>query len=303
MKAKLYLLVASLLLATTSSALAIVRFVNVNNAHPTPPYTNWATAATNIQDAVDAAVAGDQIVVTNGTYTGGSRVDPHGVTNRVVVDKPMVLSSVNGPEVTRIDGGSSARCVYLTNSAVLVGFALTNGGVTCLWMISYGGGVYCESTNAVLTNCVLAGNSALNGAVGGGAYGGTLNNCTLTGNSAVCGYGGGAYGSMLNNCTLTGNSAAGGWFLGPFGDYDYSPGWGGGACSCTLNNCTLTGNAASDDGGGAVDSTLIRCTVTGNLAYDGGGTYNCTLTNCTLTGNSTPAGSWGGAGAGPAPAR
>ena len=45
-----------------------MRYVNVNNANPTPPYTNWATAATNIQAAVDAAGAGDEIVVTNGTY-------------------------------------------------------------------------------------------------------------------------------------------------------------------------------------------------------------------------------------------
>ena len=102
---KLSLVATAMFLAATSSALATVRYVNVNNANPTPPYTNWATAATNIQDAVDAAGAGDEIVVTNGTYAGGSQVDPHGNFNFVVVDKPLVLSSVNGPDVTMIDGG------------------------------------------------------------------------------------------------------------------------------------------------------------------------------------------------------
>ena len=66
-------------------------------------------------------------MVTNGTYAGDSQVDPYDVINCVVVDKPLVLSSVNGPEVTVIDGGGAVRCLYLTNNAVLVGFTLTNG--------------------------------------------------------------------------------------------------------------------------------------------------------------------------------
>jgi len=193
----------------TLQVLNAVRYVNVNNANPTPPYTSWATAATDIQSAVDAAGAGDQIVVTNGVYAGGSWVDPYGNVNCVVVDTPLSLQSVNGPDVTVIDGGGAGRCLYLTNNAVLVGFTLTNGV----------GGVYCES-NAVLTNCVLTGNSASYD--GGGAYGGTLNNCTLIGNSAF-------YGGW--DCTLI-------CFA-----------YGGGASSCTLNNCTLIGNSASGGGG------------------------------------------------------
>ena len=51
-------------LATGGTALAAVRYVNVNNPNATPPYITWTTAATNIQDAVDAAVAGDEVVVT-----------------------------------------------------------------------------------------------------------------------------------------------------------------------------------------------------------------------------------------------
>src|SRR5207302_1843221 len=80
--------------------------------------------------------------------------------------------------------------MYLTNGASISGFTLTNGGTRAVTYgeaplheyESYGGGVWCESTNSVvLSNCVVAGNSAY--FAGGGAYGGTLNNCTLNVNS------------------------------------------------------------------------------------------------------------------------
>jgi hypothetical protein len=222
MKMKLNLLVAGMLLAATSSAFATVRYVNVNSANPTPPFLTWATAATNIQDAVDATGAGDDIVVTNGIYATPGLAEIDTATNIVTVDKPLTVQSVNGPDVTVIDGGGTNQCVYLANDAVMVGFTLTNGV-----NYGYGGGVYCESTNTVLSNCVL------------------------TGNSATYGYGGGAYGGTLNNCTLNGNSASGSYTMS-FG------GSGGGACNCTLNNCTVTGNVASM-GSGIIREGGLRC--------------------------------------------
>ena len=66
MKWNTILLVAGSLLSVALTASGTTRYVNLNNATPASPYTNWITAATNIQDAVDAAVAGDEIIVTNG---------------------------------------------------------------------------------------------------------------------------------------------------------------------------------------------------------------------------------------------
>ena len=265
-----------------------VHYVARANGNPSPPYLSWATAATNIQDAVDAAVPGALVWVTNGVYATGGRAVTSTMTNRVAVDKPLTLRSVNGPTNTIIqghqvpgttNGDGAIRCVYLADGATLSGFTLTNGATrtTGDWEREQcGGGVWCESFAAVVSNCTLSGNSAISvygGYGGGGAYGGTLNNCVFTGNSAS--YGGGANYGTLNNCTLSGNSA------------EYG---GGGASWCTLNNCTLSGNSAYRSGGGAYYGTLNNCVFTGNSANYGGGANCGTLNNCTLTGNSAERG-------------
>jgi hypothetical protein len=286
------------------NAPATVLYVDLNSTNATPPYTNWSTAAVTIQDAIDASSGYDQILVTNGVYQTGGRVVYGSLTNRVAATKPVTVQSVNGPEVTVIQGepldsedGVSARCVYLTNNATLSGFTLTNGATSDVGDWDFddnGGGVWCEDFSAVVTNCVITGNSAY--ANGGGVRGGTLIGCTLTGNSAsfsgggtesatlnhctlsanTAYYGGGADNSALNDCTLNANSAY------------YN---GGGVASSTLNNCTLTGNSAEHGyGGGAEGGILNNCVLAGNSAennYGGGGTYLSMLNNCTLTGNST----------------
>ena len=280
MKNSIILTVSTLLLAVANLS-AATRYVSLESTNPSPPYATWATAATNIQDAVDAAVAGEEIVVTNGTYATGGRG-----ANRVAVDKALTVRSVNGPGATTIDGLGAVRCVYLANNAAFVGFTLTNGLAWGNRLVGgYGGGVYCESTNGFLTNCVIVGNFSSGywaGASGGGVYGGTLYKCTLSGNRVWVdegdGAGGGAYGSTLYNCTLTDNDASGMY-----------PGAGGGACWSTLYGCTLTGNSASS-GGGAYSSMLHNCTLTGNSAWygDGGGAYDSTLYNCIVYFNTAP---------------
>jgi hypothetical protein len=239
MKTSLRLTVATLLMAVSDLS-AATHYVSLENANPTLPYTNWITAATNIQDAVAIADPSDVVVVTNGVYPGG-----------LAVTKPLTLASVSGPQLTIIDGGGTNRCVSLTDGASLTGFTLTHG------LDSYrGGGILCASTNAFVINCVIAYNyvGGFGLCEGGGVYQGTLFNCTVSGNSAVVydtawghAAGGGAYGSTLYNCTLTGNFARGG---------------GGGADSSTLCNCIVYFNTASSDPDCDFSSALNYCCTT-----------------------------------------
>jgi hypothetical protein len=278
---------------------AATLYVWTNSPSPASPFTNWATAAHTIQAAVDAASAGDTVLVTNGTYATGEIGSAP--AHRVAIEKPIRVLSVNGPAVTIIQGDYGVRCAYLGRNAVLSGFTLTGAGLIIIGpgggFLPFGAGVYCSDSTAVVTNCTLTGNGAnvgggaykgtlidcsLSGNVtydeGGGAVGATLYHCTLSNNATTLG--GGAYYCSLNNCTLTGNSA----------------GSGGGAADSTLNNCTLIGNSASATelgrgGGGATDSTLNNCILTGNRSANyGGGAANSTLNNCTITGNSAPRG-------------
>ncbi|MGH7972062.1 MAG: hypothetical protein ACREIC_25395, partial [Limisphaerales bacterium] len=175
---------------------------------------------------MDAAAAGDEIVVTNGIYAEGGRAVYGTMTNRVVVTNAVLLRSVNGPELTIIQGlqvvgygygNGAVRCAYVANGALLAGFTLTNGatrGWTDDNRDESGGGVWCES--GVVSNCVIAGNTAYS--LASGVFGGTFVQCTITGN-----LGRGADSATLINCHISTNTA-------------------GGVANCTLTNCTLSGN-------------------------------------------------------------
>ncbi len=153
-----------------------VHYVAADSANPSAPYTSWATAATNIQDAINTVEPGGSVVVTNGIYAP------------IHASGALSVRSVNGALFTIIDGAHSNLCASLAGSATLSGFTLTNGASA-----NAGG-----ASGGTLNNCILVGNS------GSGAYSCTLNNCALTANSGV-----GASYSNLKNCTLTGNSAGG----------------------------------------------------------------------------------------------
>ena len=199
--------------ATSQVAQVVIHCVDLMSGSPAPPYSNWATAANSIQDAIDAAATGEIILVTNGVYAVGGRAMSGDLTNRVVVDKPVIVLSVNGYRATIIEGAwdpvttngtAAVRGVWMANGAMLGGFTVRNGatrgGNYLTSELQCGGGVWAASTSATVVNCLFTNNSARY--FGAGVYDGTLKNCILTGN-IVDGFGGGAAAfADLRNCTI-----------------------------------------------------------------------------------------------------
>ncbi len=245
-----------------------------------------------IQEGIDAANDGDEVIVLDGTYTGP------GNKNLDFGGKAITVRSASGdPALCIIDCEGDGRGFYFHSGegpgSIVEGLTITNGSA----------GVLCSESSPTLTGCTISGNSAAYG--GGGVYcfvgsSPTLTNCTISGNSAGYGSGGGVYcedhsSPTLTGCTISGNLAG--------------TGDGGGVCcvwssSPALTNCTINGNSAGFGGGGVDCSSgsspaLTNCTISGNSAGHGGGGVYCsasspTLTNCTISGNSAGIGDGGG---------
>ena len=270
-------------------------YVDLNSTSAVPPYLSWATAATNIQDAVDVAADGATVWVANGVYrSGGAAGYPAGglVSNRVAIYKPItVRASSDDPRDTVIEGHGPlaepgrpipVRGVYMVNGSALVGFTVTNGytreDVPGPPEDEYGGGICAQGRDAVISNCVIVGNHAEG--VGGGVYGGTLRNCVIVGNESHGDDGGGAYDSFLVDCLVLENEANE---------------RGGGAADCTASNCTFDANSGGAGGGGINGGEATACTFVNNATEGrGGAARDALLSRCDLFNNSAP-GQGGGA--------
>jgi hypothetical protein len=260
-----YQLVVSNSFGVVTSAVAqvVMHCVALDSTNPVSPYLTWGTAATNIQTAIAAAAAGDIVLVTNGVYaTGGISMDGV-ITNRVTVNKAILVQSVNGASTTviqgawdtaSINGPGAIRCVWMTNNAMLSGFTVLGGATRAVASVSAGsGGGIIGTATSLAANCVILGNSAAT-------------------------YGGGAFGLKLIDCVLATNSVVG----------NPGTGTGGAAYNCGLKNCSISANFALSAGGGTAYGSLTNCAVTGNSAgTEAGGVYYGSLVNCTVTRNNS----------------
>ncbi len=295
-----------------------IHYVSLTSTNPTPPYTNWITAATNIQDAVAVSQSGEFVIVDDGVYTNAGAVVYGAETNRVALTNGITLLSSGGPSAAVIMGGAQTRCAYVGSNAVLMGFTLTGGSGRNtggdITNEQSAGGAWC-ATGGVISNCYIVSNKTSNtSGQGGGVYGGTIYNCIITNNnfndavaSAVlynctvisncwgggAGFGGGLYYCNASNCVITANRA----YSGGAGVYhstvynsmimaNQSPGgFGAGAYQSQLYGCSILTNTAASSGGGAYQCLLTNCLVSGNHGNTGG-SYLGTNYNCTFSGNT-----------------
>ncbi|MHC4641163.1 MAG: right-handed parallel beta-helix repeat-containing protein [Planctomycetota bacterium] len=279
-----------------------------------------------IQDAVDAAVNGDVVIVDPDIYTGDGNRDIDFFGKAITVrstdpnDPNIVATTIIDCQGTEFN---QHRAFYFHTGegpkSVLAGFTIKNGNARC------GGGIYCIESSPTIVSCTFSDNMALqyeyvyslslpeygtlrinnNSDIrimcpppppqrrGNGAgiccvdSNATVLNCIFFNNSAYE-HGGGMY-SMGGNPTL----------ISCLFSANFAGGGGGMAnlqgSNSTLKNCTFIENTAETGGGGMRNAdnsnpTLTDCTFRENTAgWSGGlGNYfsNPTLTNCTFIGNS-----------------
>jgi len=236
------------------------------------PFTSFANAATNAQDAVNACISGHTVVISDGVYRVNTYVEvPNGIT----------LRGWNGRDKTVIDGMRATPCLMMYAGGVADGLTLSNGAS------SYGGGVY-FSRGGTLRNARIVNNQA--GALGGGVYfynGGTLEDALVMNNGEPT-YGGGvafAGNGTLQRCIIMNNRAYNGG-----GIYVQNP-------TAIIRNCVIAANTSDSMGGGVqlnAAATMENCTVADNTATSisigrGGGVgvhnANVAVRNCIVYNN------------------
>jgi hypothetical protein len=236
-------------------------YVNKTNPTPAYPYATVASAATNIQDAVDQTRDGDTVQIYPGHY----------LATPITVDTDILirgLTDANSGQRPLIDGRRAEHGLHINSlSCQIENLVITNatGG--------HGGGAYCSTCGPIFNHCSFVHNSAW---AGGGLYAGTATNCLFENNMATM-YGGATYSTRAHNCDFFNNRS------------DYA---GGATAYSSTTDCLLTNNISKSNGGGAYLGETTQCVFRANSAgWYGGGTYSANATSCLMVENRA---GWGG---------
>ncbi|MEI6083828.1 MAG: PKD domain-containing protein [Verrucomicrobiota bacterium] len=271
--------------------------INVPEDHPT------------IQQAINAASNGDEVVVSPGNYPESITLTKNITVRSIDPTNQNVTATTVINDGGHIGSGSTVMIgASMTSSCVLQGFTVTGGYIT-----GSGAGISGNGSSATIRFNRIIGNKAfLNpGASGGGggitslhgtieynqisnnivegggvAEGGAIRNCNgIIRNNVIC--------SNQANPDIASGASGGGGLAGCNGIirnnviYGNGAGLGGGleSCSGTIENNLVCNNSAGDGGGiYGCNGTIRNNTIYGNI---GGGVRSCNsvLTNCIIWAN------------------
>ena len=246
-----------------------------------------------IHDAVQAASAGDVVLVASGTYTDCTHeTEGPGTTLACVVMKSGVILRGSGQGNTIIDAQSLGRGIFAEG---LTGGAIENIQVRNAYAAVFGAGILIrdvprgfEITDVTVQDCTDGGIILINGAhatlrnvsalnneakQGGGmaieeGSHPLVLNCTIMGNQAPSGAGifiRANSDAILSGCSITGND-----INSPFGQ---GAGIFIGESSPIISNCDISSNDSRGNGGGVAyqlgsGGRLENCTITNNAVID-----------------------------------
>ena len=272
--------------------------------------TSWSTAKADLQNAINASSAGDEIWIAAGTYK--PTLMPTGMTGTTARDKSFYLdknigiyggfagtetllsqrNSASNPVILSGDigtvGSSSDNCYHvfisegLTSAAVLDGVTITGGNANRSGNTSFsggnvlgsrGGGISNYSSSPTFSNLIITNNTASSS--GGGLWlftdsSPTISNVTITNNTAD--NGGGFYLYVRSNPTLSNVTISN----------NTGSQYGGGmviqSSSPTLTNVTICNNICGASGGGGINVSASTVTIKNTIFW---GNTKDTLSNVT----------------------
>lgn len=256
-----------------------------------------------IEDAIDAAIDGDIVELTNGSFSGPGNQDVDFLGKAITV-----RSQSNDPEACYLFAGPSGHRGFIFQNSEGNGSVLKGIKIRGAYVDQGGGGIHCDNASPTIEDCILESNFSSFGGGGVWAEGGRPNlvRVTFYDNRAGTGYPSPAGAALmcdsidLTDCVFTENE---GYGLASIADINGASAVSG--CEFRDNNsasgiasvyagnisdCLFSGN--SGHGHLSIRYTDVNgCTFIGNTAYSGAGIRgrggSQIISDCWFEGNSS----------------